>query len=316
MIKSEFKNLITDIENACKSVKPGELMKNHTTFKIGGPCIALAEPENSDELRAVIGVCKNYSIPYFVLGRGSNLLVSDNGYRGVMIKPGKSFQEICFDEETNTITAGCGVTLAALAAFACERGIAGFEFASGIPGTVGGGVRMNAGAYGGEMSQIVTDCTYLKGGEVYNVNVSELDFSYRHSMFSDMQDYVILSATFKGTGNDTSENIRKTMTELNLKRKEKQPLEFASAGSTFKRPEGTFVGKLMDDLGLKGFAKGDAAVSEKHGGFVVNKGNASCEDILFVMSYVRNKVYEIYNVVLEPEVILLGDISLKEVSLK
>ncbi len=314
MVKSDFKNLITDLGKVCKSVKPGELMKNHTTFKIGGPCVALAEPENSDELKGVIEVCENHNVPYFVLGRGSNLLVSDNGYEGVMIKPGKSFQEISFDEDTMIITAGCGVTLAALAAFACERGITGFEFASGIPGTVGGGVRMNAGAYGGEMSQIVIECTYLKAGRIINASLSELDFSYRHSIFSKMEDYVILSAKFKGTGNASSSDIRKLMTELNMKRKEKQPLEFASAGSTFKRPEGMFVGKLMEDLGLKGFSKGDAEVSEKHGGFVVNKGNASCEDVLYVMSYVREKVYEKFNVVLEPEVILLGDIKLKEVT--
>ena len=301
MVKSDFKNLITDLGNVCKSVKPGELMKNHTTFKIGGPCVALAEPENSDELKDVIEVCEKHNVPYFVLGRGSNLLVSDNGYEGVMIKPGKSFQEISFDEDTMTVTAGCGVTLAALAAFACERGITGFEFASGIPGTVGGAVYMNAGAYGGEICQVCTSVdVMLPDGQIKTYAGDEMNFSYRHSRMEDEQG-IVLSAVFS-LERKPEEEIRAKMQDLMSRRRTSQPLDIPSAGSTFKRPVGGYAAALIDQSGLKGFQIGGAAVSQKHAGFVVNLGGATAADVRALMDAVSKKVYNDSGIRLEPEV--------------
>ena len=314
MADCNYDLLIEKLKVFCPDLKVSEPMSRHTTFKVGGPCKAFVEVKELAQLENVLELCKSFSAEYFILGKGSNILVADEGWECIVIKPCGDFNLISFNEETNEISAGCGVSLASLSSFACEKGIAGFEFASGIPGTVGGGIRMNAGAYGGEMSQIVDRCTFMMDGEIKTLKNNELDFGYRHSIFSEIKNCIILQTVFKSDLLDSSENIRARMTELNLRRKEKQPLEYASAGSTFKRPSGMFAGKLIEDAGLKGFSKGDACVSEKHAGFVVNKGSADCADIIFVMDHVRKIIFEKFGVVLEPEVIILGNTRLKEVS--
>lgn len=303
------KCFIDDLKDLCSSVNENVILAEHTTFKVGGPCAAMAIPETVSELRVTVLFCKKNNIPYFVLGKGSNVLVADSGYDGVVIKPGGEFLNISFDEESESITAGAACSLTALSLFACERGLSGFEFASGIPGSVGGGVRMNAGAYGGEIVQIIVDCTFLDGdGEIKTVSSEELMLSYRHSIFCERPDCIVLSARFKGTCKANPADIKSAMVELNRRRKDKQPLEFPSAGSTFKRPEGYFAAKLIEDAGLKGYTCGNASVSSKHSGFVVNLGGATCDDIVNVIRHVKNEVYKQFNVVLETEIIILGDV--------
>lgn len=300
---------IYKLKNACGRMRIGEMLCGHTTFRVGGPCIALAEPISYEEICNVIKLCREYDVPYFVIGRGSNLLVSDEGYNGVVIKIGSGMANL--HEESGKIYAQAGCTLSALAFFAFENGIGGFEFASGIPGSVGGGIRMNAGAYGREIKDILESCCYLgSDGSLNHISAFEAGLRYRGSMFCDTDDLIILSAVFAGIPNSDKEEIRKKMNELNGRRREKQPLEFASAGSTFKRPEGYFAAKLIEDCGLKGYSCGKAAVSEKHAGFVVNRGGATCSDIVNVIKYIRNAVYWKSGVMLEPEVVILGNIEI------
>ncbi|MDE5782652.1 MAG: UDP-N-acetylmuramate dehydrogenase [Lachnospiraceae bacterium] len=285
-----------------ENVRQNEDMSLHTTFRAGGRAALFLtpEPQNISELVLYL---KGKDAEYYVIGNGSNLLVKDSGYEGAVICIGNRFEE-CSIEGT-TITAGAGAKLSKIAALACHEGLKGFEFASGIPGTLGGAVTMNAGAYGGEMSQVLKSVKVLdENGNILNLKNDELNLGYRHSIVMD-KGYVVLEGIINlKTGQ--SDEIRKVMDELALKRREKQPLEYPSAGSTFKRPEGYFAGKLIMDAGLAGKSIGGAQVSEKHCGFVINKGGATASDILSLMDYVEETVYNMYGVRLEPEVKILG----------
>ena len=279
-----------------------EPMKKHTTFRIGGPADIYIEPATS-EVVPLINLLRNQQVPFIVIGNGSNLLVSDEGIEGVVVSLGKNAGEITVDG--NYITAGAGALLSRVASVALENSLTGFEFAAGIPGSVGGAVFMNAGAYGGEIKDILESVTVLTKEYTFEEwRVEDLDMSYRHSVIMD-EGAIVLDAKFKLSMGD-KETIAATMKDLASKRVEKQPLNFPSAGSTFKRPEGYFAGKLIDDAGLRGYTVGGACVSEKHCGFVVNKGEATCQDVLKLMKDVDAQVYSKFNVHLEPEVRIIG----------
>ena len=280
-----------------------EPMKQHTTFRVGGPADVLVTPD-TESLPAVIALCKKHNLPYYVIGNGSNLLVGDKGIRGVVIAMTNRTADIVCEEDV--ITAGAGVTLGQIASVAAGKGLAGFEFAAGIPGTLGGAVVMNAGAYGGEMKDVITSAVVLdKEGNLKELSVEELDLSYRHSCIPE-KEYVVLKVTMKLQQGDEQE-IRAKMAELREQRITKQPLEYPSAGSTFKRPEGHFAGKLIQDAGLRGYQVGGAQVAEKHCGFVINKDNATAADIVQLMQDVSDKVEEQFGVKLEPEVKMIGE---------
>lgn len=289
-----------------QAVRLQEPMSAHTTFRIGGPADYFVEPDSESVLKELLLLCRETETPFFILGNGSNLLVSDEGYRGVMISL-RGFDEISFREGESTeagktiMTAGCGVLLSKAAMQAAERGLTGFEFAGGIPGTLGGAVTMNAGAYGGEIRDVILSARVMtKAGDVRELSAEELDLSYRHSIIQE-KDLIVLSADFAFAHGD-EEQIKEQMRQLNTQRREKQPLEYGSAGSTFKRPEGYFAGKLIQDAGLKGYRSGDVMVSEKHSGFVVNVGKGTCGDAMRVIEHVQRTVYEQFGVELELEV--------------
>ncbi len=280
-----------------------EPMKQHTTFRVGGPADVLVMP-NREELAEVLSLCKKHDESYYVVGNGSNLLVGDKGIRGVVILITNRMGEIAIDGET--IYAGAGATLGQIASRAAAESLTGMEFAAGIPGTVGGAVVMNAGAYGGEMKDILVSATVMtEDGEEKEIPVEDLDLSYRHSCIPEKK-YIVLGVTLRlAKGN--VEEIRSKMAELRDQRLTKQPLEYPSAGSTFKRPEGYFAGKLIMDAGLRGYQVGGAQVAEKHCGFVINKGDATAADIVQLMQDVSDKVEAEFGVTLEPEVKLLGE---------
>lgn len=281
-----------------KSVLRDEPMSKHTSFKIGGCADFLVLPENREEVISLVSVLRDNGIRYYVMGNGSNLLVDDDGIRGVVIKIARNMSDVTTDG--NTLTADGGVLLSRLSNIALENSLSGIEFASGIPGTLGGAVMMNAGAYGGEMKDVVKETTYLTcDGEVKTVCGEEHGFGYRTSAFKEGD--VILGSTLVLAKGDKDE-IRNKITELNLQRRVKQPLEFPSAGSAFKRPEGHFAGKLIQDAGLKGHKIGGASVSEKHSGFIVSDGTATCRDVLELIEYIRDEVYRRFSVELESEI--------------
>ncbi|ADL32852.1 UDP-N-acetylenolpyruvoylglucosamine reductase MurB [Butyrivibrio proteoclasticus B316] len=280
-----------------------EKMSRHTTFKTGGPASLFIRPDSLEQLKKVVALLKRAEVSYFILGNGSNLLVSDKGYDGAIISTDK-FTDIRLEDE-KTIYAEAGVKNSAIAAFARDNSLTGFEFAAGIPGSLGGAVIMNAGAYGGEMKLIVKEVRALSPqGEIIRLDNEALRFDYRTSALKG-KDFIVISALLELEKGDKDE-ISAQMNELALKRKEKQPLEYPSAGSTFKRPEGYFAGKLIEDSGLRGYTVGGAMVSDKHCGFVINKGEATSKDIYTLILNVQNTVYEKFGVRLEPEVILLG----------
>ena len=283
-------------------VKIKEPMKRHTSFRAGGPADWYAAPETADELAAVCRACQRAGSRFYVIGNGSNLLVSDEGFRGVIISTEK-FQNL--EISGKSLKAGAGVLLSKAANAALRAGLTGLEFAAGIPGSVGGAAVMNAGAYGSEMKNVLKRVTVLSpDGNVLTLDAKELALGYRTSIIP-KKGYVVLDAEFSLECGDM-EAIRQKMDELAGKRKEKQPLEYPSAGSTFKRPEGYFAGKLIEDAGLKGFSVGGAAVSEKHAGFVINRDNASASDIYRRCEEVKKRVKEHSGVTLEMEVKLLG----------
>lgn len=281
-----------------------EPMKKHTTFRIGGPADYYICPHTPEEIREVISVCREEQIPWFIIGNGSNLLVSDSGYRGAVIQIYKNLNAVeCRD---NIIHAQAGALLSQIAAQALRCSLAGFEFASGIPGTLGGAVTMNAGAYGGEMKDVIKSATVLtEDGQILTLPVEELKLGYRTSIIKS-ESYIVLEAEIELEAGDQTQ-IRAHMEELSEKRRSKQPLEYPSAGSTFKRPEGYFAGKLIMDAGLRGFQVGGAQVSEKHCGFVINTGNATAADVIGLIHEVQKKVEEQFGVKLEPEVRFLGE---------
>ena len=287
-----------------EQVKKDEPMKIHTTFRVGGPASYFVTPETEEEVAKVIEVCTQENVPYYIVGNGSNLLVSDQGYEGVIIQIYKQMNRVEITE--NEIHAQAGALLSMIANRAMEAELTGFEFAAGIPGTLGGALRMNAGAYGGEMKQIVESAEVLTSeGEVLNLTNEELGMGYRTSVIA-KNDYVALSAVLKLEKGDRQE-IRAYMEDLKERRVTKQPLEFGSAGSTFKRPEGYFAGKLIQDSGMQGYRVGDAQVSEKHCGFVINRGNATAAEVMQLMKDVADRVEEKFGVRLEPEVRRIGE---------
>ena len=283
-------------------VLKNEPMSRHTTFKIGGEADFLVQPSTVSEVCCCVKFLRKEKIPFAVIGNGSNLLVSDNGFRGVIIKLLKNFSQI--REEDGLICAQAGATLSSLAAFAAERGLEGLQFASGIPGTVGGAVLMNAGAYGGQMSDVVVRTKYIdKSSEIQTAE--EHGFSYRSSVFQKNGGIILETAMKLQHGN--RDEIYEKMRSLAEARREKQPLNFPSAGSAFKRPEGFFAAKLIDDAGLRGFTVGGAKISEKHTGFVINRGGATQKDVSELMQKVSDTVYEKFGVRLEREIKFLGD---------
>ena len=286
----------------CIDIKQNEIMKNHTSFKIGGECDYFVIPKNSQQLKAVINKAKELNLPVFVLGKGSNLLVSDSGIEGVVISMlGLNEIEVNGDE----ITAGAGVSVAALCVAALNNGLSGLEFAYGIPGSVGGGLYMNAGAYGGEFSDTVIKAEYLSNeGELVTVDAKDMALGYRTSIFK-QNGGIILSATFKLKQGE-SQKIKAAMDDFMDRRKTKQPLEYPSAGSTFKRPTGYFAGALIEENNLKGVSLGGAMVSEKHAGFVINYDNATANDVKGLMAKIQKTVKENNGVELEPEIIFVG----------
>ena len=285
-------------------IRQNEPMKNHTTFRVGGPADIFLTP-SAEELPAVLSVCREEQMPVTVIGNGSNLLVGDQGIRGVVICIGFGMRGIRVDGEKIFLEAG--VTLAAAAQQAAKAGLTGLEFASGIPGTFGGAVVMNAGAYGGEMKDVIVSVRVIsEDGEILTLSKEELDLSYRHSVIPE-RGYLVIDGELLLTREKDPDQITERMEELKKKRIENQPLEYPSAGSTFKRPEGYFAGKLIMDAGLRGFSVGGAAVSEKHCGFVINKGNATAADICALMDEVTRIVKEKYAVTLEPEVKKVGE---------
>ena len=284
-------------------IKENEPMRLHTTFKVGGNARYYLVPESFDDVKKALDFAKEKKLPHYIIGKGSNLLFSDDPYDGVVIEIGSGLNDIRISG--TTIEADAGVSLATLSKKAADESLAGLEFASGIPGTVGGAVVMNAGAYDGEIKNVLKEVKILSNNnEIITKKTEELDLSYRHSIFQNNSD-IVLSATFELQQGNKEEIISK-IKELNAKRKEKQPLEFPSAGSTFKRPEGYFAGKLIQDSGLRGFSVGGAQVSEKHCGFVVNTGDATAADIYELITKVRQIVLEKQGVELEPEVRLVG----------
>ena len=297
--ENELKKVLSE-----RQVKTGEPMEMHTTFRVGGPADYFVLPETKEELRETVLLCRREEKPYYILGNGSNLLVSDKGYRGVIIQVFKSMNKIRADG--NCIHAQAGALLSAIAARALEKSLKGFEFASGIPGTLGGACVMNAGAYGGEMKQVLKQVTVLDSeGNILAIPSEDLEMGYRTSIIA-KEGHIVLEAVIElEEGNE--EEIRSLMEELKNKRVEKQPLEYPSAGSTFKRPEGYFAGKLIQDSGLRGFSVGGAQVSEKHCGFVINKDHATAADIAELMRRVSQCVEEKFGVALEPEVKRLGE---------
>ena len=289
-------------------LRADEPMSRHTTFRIGGPAALMALPRTAGEAKAAVKTARELGIEPFILGNGSDLLVADEGYPGFIIKLAGEFEEICFCPApkggTPQLTAGGAALLSTLSKTALHWGLTGLEFAGGIPGSVGGAITMNAGAYGGEMAQVLESVTFLdEAGEVCTLPASECGFGYRHSVFSDRK-CLILKARFHLDQGDPAA-IRARMEELAAKRREKQPLEWPSAGSMFKRPPGHFAAALIDQCGLKGLTVGGAQVSEKHAGFVVDRGGATCADVLELVRQVRESVLRQTGVELEMEVKVL-----------
>lgn len=321
-----------------ENVLTNEPMKNHTTFKTGGPADYFVMPQTTEQLGGLVKLAKSRDIPYYIMGKGSNLLVSDDGFRGVVVqlcdkfagcellesvqKSGDVCHKISYSEKSGNepeeseisenkaygiqyLCVKAGLSLIKLGKIAADRGLTGFEFASGIPGTVGGAVVMNAGAYGGEMKDVLVSATIMDNHEnIRTLSVKELDLGYRTSIIA-KKGWIVLEAVIVLKNGDRDE-IQKRISELAAKRIEKQPLEYPSAGSTFKRPEGYFAGKLIEDAGLKGAFVGGAKVSDKHAGFVINTGEATSKDIVDLTDMIVKKVYEMYGVKLELEVKKLG----------
>lgn len=300
-----FQDFVASLSNFIKkdNLQINVPMKKHTSFKVGGPVDVLVIPEKYDEVVKVIELCERYDVNYYIVGNGSNLLVKDGGIRGVVIKLLRLNK---LQIGNNKIIAGCGVPLGFLSRKARDKSLTGLEFACGIPGSVGGAVAMNAGAYNGEISSIIESVLVIDNkGNMRRINKDELEFGYRTSIIL-KQKYVVLEATFKLEKGD-KEKISTRINDLMRRRIEKQPLEYPSAGSTFKRPAGHFAAKLIQDSGLKGKSIGGAQVSEKHSGFIINKENATAKDILNLINFVKHTVKSKFNVDLDPEVRIIGE---------
>ena len=296
---------LTELQNVMggSGIFMQEPMKKHTTFRVGGPADVLVQPDET-ALAAILALCRQYHVSYSFIGNGSNLLVGDKGIRGVVIEMTDPMGNI--EVDGTKITAQAGAMLSKIANTAASNGLGGMEFAAGIPGSVGGAVVMNAGAYGGEMKDIIEKVYVLdENGAQLELDRDALDLGYRHSCIPEKK-YIVTKVVLELVPRNEAE-IRSEMKELNEKRAEKQPLQYPSAGSTFKRPEGYFAGKLIMDAGLRGYQVGGAQVSEKHCGFVINKGDATAADICQLMRVVSDKVQAQFGVVLEPEVKMIGE---------
>ena len=279
-----------------------ESMKKHTSFKIGGPAECLIKIQTEQELKEILKLTKQQNIPLTIIGNGSNILVSDEGIKGIVLKMDISTIEL--DSETAYLKVGAGVKLGLIAQKCLKHEIAGFEFASGIPGTIGGAIRMNAGAHGKEMKDIVKTITYMdREGKIHKIQNNQAEFEYRNSLFTHT-DYIILEVEMQLEKGD-AEEIQAKMTEYATYRKEKQPIEYPSAGSTFKRGTDFITAKLIDDCGLKGYQIGGAQISEKHAGFIINKENATAEDVIKLMEYTKEQIYNKFGKIIEPEIEVL-----------
>lgn len=302
---TDYSNIISIAESFGCNYTENESMSEHTTFRIGGPADLFVVPTTVEGLAAVVSACNKEGVYCFILGNGSNVLVSDKGIRGVVVSAAACLNNIELIGAYE-IKCGAGVKLSRLSDLACENSLTGAEFAWGIPGTVGGAVYMNAGAYDGEMKDILVSCEYLTpDGELRTMLADEMDLSYRHSAFSE-NGYVIVSATVRLKAGDKGE-IRAKMDDFMHRRKSKQPLEFPSAGSTFKRPVGGFAAALIDECGLKGYSVGGAEVSEKHAGFVINKGGATCFDVMRLVEHIKKEVFLNKSINLECEIRVIGE---------
>jgi UDP-N-acetylmuramate dehydrogenase len=296
--------VIEELKKSDITVKENEPLSAHTSFKIGGPADLFIEADSETQLIATIKILKENNVKYFLLGNGSNLLVSDDGFRGAIINLIGDFTKIekISDDE---IFCGAGAKLSSLCNFALLNNLSGLEFAFGIPGSAGGAVFMNAGAYGGEMKDVITKAYHITDNlEKSSFSIDELNLGYRHSIYSE-NDYIITGVTVK-LNPDKKENIKAKMDDFLGRRKSKQPLEYPSAGSVFKRPEGYFAGALIEGCNLKGFSIGGAQVSEKHAGFIINRGGATAKDVLNLVDYIKEKVLEKDGVTLECEIKTLG----------
>ena len=301
-MEQNFETCLYNVVDAAK-IQKDEPMKKHTTFRIGGPADYFIMPSNEKELAEAVRVCRKFLIPIYIVGNGSNLLVSDEGYRGVIIQLYRNYGDITV--KGNEIHVTAGALLSQIAAAAKNASLTGFEFAGGIPGTLGGAVVMNAGAYGGEMKDVLKEVTVMSdAGEILTLPAEKLEMGYRTSVVK-TKGYLVLGAVIV-LEHGNQESIKARMKELTEQRVSKQPLEFPSAGSTFKRPKGYFAGKLIMDAGLRGYQTGGAQVSEKHCGFVINKDNATAADVCRLIRDVQDRVKEQFGVTLEPEVKFLG----------
>lgn len=304
-----------DIESIYKElakfIDPDRILKNepmskHTSFKIGGNADIYLKAESVEEIKQVLKIVKEKNIPLYVVGNGSDLLVKDNGIRGIVLKPDIKTMELKKTGDKINITVGAGVPLPRLAIEMGKKGYSGLEFASGIPGTIGGAIRMNAGAYGSEMKDIVISSTYMDSeGNTKVISNKEHEFGYRTSMFVKNK-YIVLNTNIELTKGN-KEEIEEIMCEKLKKRKATQPLDLPNAGSTFKRQIGIITSALIDEAGLKGFSIGGAEVSKKHAGFIVNTGNATAKDVIDLINYVQEKIYEKFNVKIEPEIEIIGE---------
>lgn len=298
-------NIVDDLIKivGSENVLQNEPMSKHTTFRIGGNADVFVTPNTTESLEAIISYVTNNNIPYYVIGNGSNLLVKDNGFRGVIIQLYKKFANIVVND--NVITAQAGALLSTVAKTALNNSLTGMECLSGIPGTIGGAVCMNAGAYGGEMKDIVVKTKVIHNGKIETISNNDSDFGYRKSKI--MSENMIVVETVLSLKKGNKEEIQSKMSDLLTQRNSKQPVELPSAGSTFKRPEGYFAAKLIDDSGLRGYSVGKAQVSPKHCGFVVNNGGATAKDVLTLMHNVSSVVEDNFGVKLEPEVRIIGE---------
>lgn len=285
-------------------IREQEPLSAHTTFRIGGPAAYYLIPEDRDEVRDALVFAEEKKLPFYVLGRGSNMLFDDEGYEGVIIEIGRGMEQVSMEEMPDgrvRVTAQAGIAMSSLAVQLAEAELTGFEFAGGIPGTLGGGITMNAGAYGGEIRDCILDATVITdSGEILVLAREQLELGYRTSVIQ-KKNYIVLEGSFV-FARGKKEEIMAEIKELNQRRRDKQPLEFPSAGSTFKRPEGHFAGKLIQDAGLRGYRVGDAQVSVKHSGFVINRGNATAAEVRQLIQDVQERVQEKFQVRLEPEV--------------
>lgn len=293
-IKESLKEIVGE-----ENLKQNEPMKKHTTFRVGGNAKFLVTPNSTKQIIDLISYLKESGVKYYILGNGSNVLIRDEGIDGVVIKIASNYNNVSVND--CEITAQSGANLINISRLALNSNLGGFEFASGIPGTIGGAVVMNAGAYGREMKDVVIEASVLNAdGNIIKLTNKELEFEYRRSILS-RKDYIVLDTKIR-LYKDDKQTIKSYMDELTQKRREKQPLKFPNAGSTFKRPEGNFPGKLIEDAGLKGYRIGGAEVSTMHAGFIINTGNATATDILELMKYVQNVVKEKFDITLEPEI--------------